>query len=1151
MSRSSLPPSGPAGKPNSFLRSLPSMQFAFGALLAVGAIVPAVAFTAQSAQQQLFDPAAAAQFRQGLPQRLQPLVVDLASRSFLPSRTVTPTYTNDKADLYVQFTHELTATERGRLIQSGVRFFEVLTPTTWLVRVKRSAFEALQGSALVRGFENVLPEDKLVAELFQGKIRTNAVNLDGSYQLRVRFYDDVRLGEALLALDTIGVLVPDRTFAVNKKIEVACQPQKLAMLAQSSSVQSIEPIPVTPITDNVDAAALSNIDEIQAPPYNLTGAGVIFGEWDEGNVRETHPDLTGRVTNVENTSNGDHSTHVAGTIIGNGTNNALARGMSTAATLFSWNFNGNPANEHVLGSTNLAIRITNNSWGPGLGWNDQGTDDGNNNLFGAYDGESGDFDQAVRITGLVICKSSGNDRDDCDPMDGTDCDGSLGADGQRYDTIPTWGISKNVVTVGATFDLGGISGFSSSGPADDGRIKPDIVANGTGLTSTWAGGTTIPSPSCDGLDYCSIGGTSMSTPTTAGAIGLLFERYRQVYLGLDPSPDIIKALLVNTAVDAGRPGPDYLFGHGILDALAAAQVIDAGPVRILTEAVGVGEIDSWLIAVPAGTPSLRATLNWIDPAGSTNSANADIVNNLNLELISPTNQIFHPFACDPANVTANATNTAANVRDTVENCIVANPAQGFWRARVIGASVPIGPQNYALVVNRALQLGTQPNITVNAALDYDEQCEGEFQDKIVSIFNTGGANLLVHHVNVTAGNATFVVQPNPIQPFLVQPGAHVDVTVRFDPTGPGPFTGNLEIFSNDPDQGLYNLSMTGSGCPPPNIAVSGSTDFGLVCTGVLAEKTIQICNTGGDDLNVASVSFGACDDFHLVNTIFPATVLPGHCLPLTVRYEPNEGGDHLCTMVIVSNDPDGSPLNLNWIGSTPDSSLDVQDVPAFDPTVLVTIGDCERREPLNITNNGTCPIYIKDVMITPPGAHYGDFVLLNRPAVPITLNPGEALGDGLLQVAFQPHQVERHIIGTLKVKYQSNLPAIGDDTEIVRTFCGEGVKTGGRLVVKRNGVAVPLVDRVTLWKVESLGPPMLLTNIESVTNKPLVSVQAVPPCPAFDFHREWGGITNPIQLAPGNYLVEVRVTVNGSQQIYKLNFTVDTCDFLPGLVINI
>ncbi|MDZ4774610.1 MAG: S8 family serine peptidase, partial [Planctomycetota bacterium] len=844
MSRPYPPPSVVPHKQALGLRSAYAAPFAIGILLAAGSALPTFASTAQSRQSAYFDPSARAQFRQGVPQILQPFVVDIRSRSFLPSRTVTPTFTNDKAELYVQFTRDLDSVERGRMIRSGVRFFEVVGPATFLVRVKRAAFEALQVSPLVRGFENVQAEDKLVEASFRGEIRTNALNLDGSYQMKAYFYADVRLAEALSTLDTLGVLVSDRSrFLSNHKLEVAVAPHKLLALAGSTTVRMLDLIPLPPKPDNTAAAALSNIDNLQTAPYNLTGNGVIFGILDVGNVRANHSDLTGRVTLVDNTSNDDHSTHVAGTMIGDGTGNAAARGMSTSATLFSWNFNGDAPDKHHDGAVTRDCVIFNNSWGRVIGWN-EGMQTGNVGDFGAYDSEAADFDDEINLHSIVVCKSSGNDRNDCDPMNPADCDGFLGTDGQRYDTIPTWGIAKNVLTVGSTNDNGTLSNFSSAGPANDGRVKPDIVANGASLLSTWAQGVT--NDNCGlGADYCSISGTSMSTPTVAGAIGLLYERYRQVYFGLDPSADIIKALVVNTATEAGRPGPDYLFGHGILNALAAAQVIDAGPVRIVTDAIENGQIDSWLIAVPAGTAELRTTLCWIDFPGTANFGGPDITNNLNLELISPTNQIFFPFKLSENHVTTNAVATGANNVDTVEHARILNPAQGFWRARVVGATVPIGPQNYALVSNLPFQLGSQPNITVNAALNYDEMCVGEFQDKVVSIFNTGGVDLLVHSVTST-GTSIFVVQPNPIQPFLIQPGAHVDVTVRFDPIlAGGGFLALLRIFSNDPDQGLYEIPMSGTSCPPPNIAVSGSTDFGLVCTGVLAEKTIQICNTGG------------------------------------------------------------------------------------------------------------------------------------------------------------------------------------------------------------------------------------------------------------------------------------------------------------------
>ena len=147
-------------------------------------------------------------------------------------------------------------------------------------------------------------------------------------------------------------------------------------------------------------------------------------------------------------------------------------------------------------------------------------------------------------TGLIISKSAGNDRNDCNPMVATDCDGVVGPDTQFYDNMGPRSMAKNIISVGAVDSaIGGtndITGFSSAGPADDGRIKPDIVADGGSLYSSCSASDT---------DYCSKGGTSMSAPSVTGSTALLIQHYRDHYGGSDPSVEIIKALL------AAKPVP--------------------------------------------------------------------------------------------------------------------------------------------------------------------------------------------------------------------------------------------------------------------------------------------------------------------------------------------------------------------------------------------------------------------------------------------------------------------------------------------------------------------------------------------------------------------------------------------------------------------
>ncbi|HKQ37973.1 MAG TPA: choice-of-anchor D domain-containing protein, partial [Verrucomicrobiae bacterium] len=895
----------------------------------------------------------------------------------------------------------------------------------------------------------------------------------------------------------------------------------------------------------------------------------------------------------------------------------------------------------------------NHSWGSVIGWDDQGNNTGNTGLFGSYNGTARDWDTLVRDTGLIVCKSSGNDRNDCNPANANDCDGMLGADGQRYDTIGTQGNSKNIITVGAVNDNGTtIAGFSSSGPADDGRIKPDVVANGVGLTSTW--GLDMTLGGCPGANYCSISGTSMSTPVVSGICALLVERYRQVYSAANPSPDIIKALLVNSATDLGRPGPDYLFGHGLVNALAAVQIIDAGPVRIITGTVDQGDVDEYLIALPGGMPSLRVTLNWIDPAGTANSGNNDIVNNLDVTVIGPDNVTRFPFTGPgTVNVTQNATATGPNNIDTVEHVNIANPQQGFWRVRVRGTAVPSGPQNYALVANASFSLPDQSDIRVNAPLNFDTVCAGEQQLRTLSIFNIGGADLLVSSVTVTAGGADFSVLPNPTQPFIVQPGEHIDMRVRFSPTSPGAKAGIVRIVSNDADQGTLDLTMTGTGgttimttflpnaggfgevcigdirdqnliinnagnctlsvdgitstssqfivpvvvnypiiihpgdsvavpirfqpgslgpktgtivvsttdgiianrlipvsgqVPPGDVRVTGSTDFGDVCAGgPTAEKTISICNVGKCNLLVTSVAFNpACGDFTLINNPFPAVVSHDSCVDVVIRYTPTSCGPKQCRLVVRTDDPETPVINLTVTANTPCGSIDVPPDLAFPPTVISSFGPCRSVLPFPISNTGTCPLWIANITIG--GAQAADYSFVGLPSFPIILEQGHIVGEGDLGIAFAPAALGRERHATITVTYIVD-PVAGTTANVTREFCGEGVQTGGRVLVMQGNIPLPKVEKIQLQRINANRNKDPLDTHDVIQDAILVTSVPGAPCEVFQYHREYGTVSNPIQLLPGAYQVTVSAIINGKRKSKTVGFDVETCTFNPQIVI--
>ena len=94
----------------------------------------------------------------------------------------------------------------------------------------------------------------------------------------------------------------------------------------------------------------------------------------------------------------------------------------------------------------------------------------------------------------------------------------------------------------------------------DGRIKPEIMGSGYNINST------IPFNAYGGST-----GSSMSCPAVTGSLALLYERYRQLHAGANPSAALIKAVACNSADDLGNPGPDYFYGFGMLNARKAVD----------------------------------------------------------------------------------------------------------------------------------------------------------------------------------------------------------------------------------------------------------------------------------------------------------------------------------------------------------------------------------------------------------------------------------------------------------------------------------------------------------------------------------------------------------------------------------------------------
>jgi hypothetical protein len=497
--------------------------------------------------------------------------------------------------------------------------------------------------------------------------------------------------------------------------------------------------PVFYITNNIVAADTVSTDEVWPGGLGLDGSGMTMAEWDGGAVYADHFDLAGRVIQVDGaTEISGHSTHVAGTLIGSGVLVIDTRGMAYAANLKAYDWNSDTAEMATAAAAGQLV--SNHSYGVAAGWLYMGDtppdrwwwiggpepSDLEDTNFGYYDAESQLWDQiAVDAPFYLIVKAAGNDRVDWGPDPGEeytiiDQDGEFISTSkverpsdcapEGYDCLPTHSVAKNILTVGAVEDLPGgylhiggpgqvkMTPFSGWGPTDDGRIKPDLVGNGAFLFSAWS------PPDLFGL----AAGTSQAAPNVSGSLLLLQEHYQDLNgPGNFMRAATLKALAIHTADEAGTaPGPDYVFGWGLLNTLSAARLIGDSSERhqVIETSLDNKFRSSYAIHVNEPDSIVKATLVWADPPGSPpepalDPADLMLVNDLDMRIVRGVNS-WLPWTLDPANPSAAAT-TGDNFRDNVEQVTISSADTCSYNIEIghKGTLLDGAAQDYSLIIS--------------------------------------------------------------------------------------------------------------------------------------------------------------------------------------------------------------------------------------------------------------------------------------------------------------------------------------------------------------------------------------------------------------------------------------------------------------------
>src|SRR5687768_1130943 len=575
----------------------------------------------------------------------------------------------------------------------------------------------------------------------------------------VQFFGREDLSKGLSAVRKLGFKILDRPRDQRLLIVESQKPESAqqAQLDRLSAVHGVREIRERAIKrpSNDVSAGLVGAHVVMGPGFNLSGDGemicVCDTGLDTGDPATIHPDFRGRVDAVrsfpitpdfapfinnrganDGPSDRDsgHGTHVAGSVLGDGASSVglsgtvgPIRGLSYKARLIfqaieqevDWK---NPADEARFGRfllagipTDLTVllqdaytrgaRIHSNSWGGGDP--------------GAYDAQCDQLDRFVwKHKDMCVLVAAGND--------GTDKDGDVIS---NTVSVTSPGTAKNCITVGASendrsaFDAetygawwptdypaapfknasmaddpGHIVAFSSRGPTLDGRFKPDVVAPGTFVLSTRSTRIALNNKAWAAFPqsrlYFHMGGTSMATPLAAGAVGLLRQHVRKKRVAGGPTSALLKALLIASTVRLAVSGAKRLVdndqGYGLIHLGSALKPSHNRRLRMYNVSPGLRTGEAWnrTARVTAAAP-LRVVLVYSDFPGPA------LVNNLNLIVTGPDGARFGGNQPRPGSVTLDSANN-------VELVEVPSAVAGQWRIDVVGANVPEGPQEFALVI---------------------------------------------------------------------------------------------------------------------------------------------------------------------------------------------------------------------------------------------------------------------------------------------------------------------------------------------------------------------------------------------------------------------------------------------------------------------
>ncbi|RMH23990.1 MAG: hypothetical protein D6692_14080 [Planctomycetota bacterium] len=761
----------------------------------------------------------------------------------------------DARRVIVTLSEAVTPEKRAALEAAGVRLLSPLGGTSYFasllptldaaaavgmgidqasaIDVNRKMHADIAGG-LVRSWTVVGPTpEKLRSQLESGAVTINefrAAQADPLVAVIAAFHKDAAASREAGRL-AVGLGGEIRSVIRSVNAVVMHLPvSRLRDLAADDSVMWIEP-PLPALTElNAENRVLTGVNTVNAAPYGLDGSGVTVLVYDGGRMFQ-HGDFAGRLTigASDTSSTSNHATHVGGTVGGSGAGNINHRGMAPGVQIVSYGFEqagglqqgflytdpGDIEADYGQAINTYGADISNNSIGTNTEPNGYPCEwQGNYGITSALIDEiaRGSFGNPFRIVW-----ANGNERQ------GSRCD--VEGYGDFYSTAPPAG-AKNHIAVGSVdsnTDL--TSSFSSWGPVDDGRIKPDISA--PGCQTDGDGGVTSTSSSGGYTTMC---GTSMASPTVTGIASLILEQYRLSFPDRpDPRNSTLKALLANTAVDRGNPGPDYQYGYGSVRADAAVDAVIGE--NVIEAEVGQGQVYTFVVIVGADDPQLKVTIAWDDPSGTPN-VNPVLVNDLDLRVIDPNGGVHLPWTLNPSNPNANAVRNVRDGVNNIEQVFIENAAPGGYLVEVRGFNIAGGgTQGFGAASNGFLvNCASAGRVTLGSSL---LPCSGDLEVSVVDCdLNTSDSVVDTVQVQVVSSSdpSGFVMTLTEVAPEAAT------FTASFSYSS----AGRADLFVQPGDTVTVTYVDSDDGAGGTNVAVSQSVMVDCTAPEVLSATATNI-----------------------------------------------------------------------------------------------------------------------------------------------------------------------------------------------------------------------------------------------------------------------------------------------------------------------